>query len=85
MFRGQENNVEGKHRLRGDINCLLLGDLRTTKFQFLKMLLIRSEKRCVKDLLLTTMPTPNQKALKWRRHPRDFLKMICHLWEMFPI
>jgi DNA replication licensing factor MCM2 len=36
MFRGQEKNVEGKHRLRGDINVLLLGDPGTTKSQFLK-------------------------------------------------
>ncbi|KAI8017051.1 DNA replication licensing factor MCM2 [Camellia lanceoleosa] len=36
MFGGQEKNIEGKHWLRGDINVLLLGDLRTTKSQFLK-------------------------------------------------
>ncbi|CAI0381468.1 unnamed protein product [Linum tenue] len=37
MFGGQEKNVEGKHRLRGDINVLLLGDPGTTKSQFLKV------------------------------------------------
>ncbi|TYG79317.1 hypothetical protein ES288_D02G129400v1 [Gossypium darwinii] len=36
MFGGQETNVEGKHRLRGDINVLLLGDPGTAKSQFLK-------------------------------------------------
>ncbi|TYI35920.1 hypothetical protein ES332_A03G109000v1 [Gossypium tomentosum] len=35
MFGGQEKNVEGKHRLRGDINVLLLGDPGTAKSQFL--------------------------------------------------
>lgn len=34
MFRGQEKN--GKHRLYGDINVLLLGDPGTAKSQFLK-------------------------------------------------
>lgn len=36
MFGGQEKNVEGNHRLRGDINVLLLGDPGTAKSQFLK-------------------------------------------------
>ncbi|XP_022720869.1 DNA replication licensing factor MCM2 isoform X2 [Durio zibethinus] len=36
MFGGQEKNIEGKHRLRGDINVLLLGDPGTAKSQFLK-------------------------------------------------
>lgn len=36
MFGGQEKNVEGKHRLRGDINVLLLGDPGTAKSRFLK-------------------------------------------------
>ncbi|KAK6944611.1 MCM domain [Dillenia turbinata] len=36
MFGGQEKNVEGKHRLRGDVNVLLLGDPGTAKSQFLK-------------------------------------------------
>lgn len=36
MFGGQEKNVRGKHRLRGDINVLLLGDPGTAKSQFLK-------------------------------------------------
>ncbi|GMI78597.1 MINICHROMOSOME MAINTENANCE 2 [Hibiscus trionum] len=36
MFGGQEKNVEGKHRLCGDINVLLLGDPGTAKSQFLK-------------------------------------------------
>ncbi|CAN6483836.1 unnamed protein product [Victoria cruziana] len=36
MFGAQEKNVKGKHRLRGDINVLLLGDPGTAKSQFLK-------------------------------------------------
>lgn len=36
LFGGQEKIVEGKHRLRGDINVLLLGDPGTAKSQFLK-------------------------------------------------
>ncbi|CAH2035651.1 unnamed protein product [Thlaspi arvense] len=36
MFGGQEKNIRGKHRLRGDINVLLLGDPGTAKSQFLK-------------------------------------------------
>uniref|UniRef100_A0A7S3F779 DNA replication licensing factor MCM2 n=1 Tax=Prasinoderma singulare TaxID=676789 RepID=A0A7S3F779_9VIRI len=36
MFGGQEKNPAGKHRLRGDINVLLLGDPSTAKSQFLK-------------------------------------------------
>ncbi|XP_074269548.1 DNA replication licensing factor MCM2 [Silene latifolia] len=36
MFGGQEKNAGGKHRLRGDINVLLLGDPGTAKSQFLK-------------------------------------------------
>ncbi|KAG2557543.1 hypothetical protein PVAP13_8NG240000 [Panicum virgatum] len=36
MFGGQEKNVKGKHRLRGDINVLLMGDPGTAKSQFLK-------------------------------------------------
>jgi len=36
MFGGQEKIVKGTHRLRGDINVLLLGDPGTAKSQFLK-------------------------------------------------
>ncbi|KAL6294822.1 hypothetical protein ACE6H2_002964 [Prunus campanulata] len=36
MFGGQEKNVDGKHRLRGDINVLLLGDPSMAKSQFIK-------------------------------------------------
>ena len=36
MFGGCSKNVNGKHRLRGDINVLLLGDPGTAKSQFLK-------------------------------------------------
>ncbi|GBG79965.1 hypothetical protein CBR_g30227 [Chara braunii] len=36
MLGGQEKNVNKKHRLRGDINVLLLGDPGTAKSQFLK-------------------------------------------------
>ncbi|XP_050221572.1 DNA replication licensing factor MCM2 [Mercurialis annua] len=36
MFGGQEKMVKGKHRLRGDINVLLMGDPGTAKSQFLK-------------------------------------------------
>ena len=36
MFGGMAKDVGGKHRIRGDINCLLLGDPGTAKSQFLK-------------------------------------------------
>ncbi|KAJ8460006.1 hypothetical protein OPV22_032932 [Ensete ventricosum] len=36
MFGGQEKIVQGKHRLRGDINVLVLGDPGTAKSQLLK-------------------------------------------------
>lgn len=36
MFGGQGKNVNNKHRIRGDINVLLLGDPGTAKSQFLK-------------------------------------------------
>ncbi|CAI5438107.1 unnamed protein product [Caenorhabditis angaria] len=36
LFRGEPKNVDGKHRLRGDINVLLCGDPGTAKSQFLR-------------------------------------------------
>ena len=36
MFGGQPKDIQGKHRIRGDINVLLLGDPGTAKSQFLK-------------------------------------------------
>jgi len=36
MFGGQAKDIGGKHRIRGDINMLLLGDPGTAKSQFLK-------------------------------------------------
>lgn len=36
LFGGQSKDVQGKHRLRGDINVLMLGDPGTAKSQFLK-------------------------------------------------
>ena len=36
MFGGEAKDVDGKHKIRGDINCLLLGDPGTAKSQFLK-------------------------------------------------
>ncbi|RKP13512.1 MCM2/3/5 family-domain-containing protein [Piptocephalis cylindrospora] len=36
LFGGVPKDVQGKHRLRGDINVLLLGDPGTAKSQFLK-------------------------------------------------
>ncbi|KAJ3064248.1 MCM DNA helicase complex subunit [Rhizoclosmatium hyalinum] len=36
MFGGVPKNPQGKHKLRGDINVLLLGDPGTAKSQFLK-------------------------------------------------
>jgi DNA replication licensing factor MCM2 len=36
MFGGEAKDINGKHRIRGDINMLLLGDPGTAKSQFLK-------------------------------------------------
>lgn len=36
MFGGEAKDIGGKHRIRGDINVLLLGDPGTAKSQFLK-------------------------------------------------
>lgn len=36
LFGGQAKEVGEKHRIRGDINCLLMGDPGTAKSQFLK-------------------------------------------------
>jgi DNA replication licensing factor MCM2 len=36
MFGGEAKDIERKHRIRGDINVLLLGDPGTAKSQFLK-------------------------------------------------
>jgi DNA replication licensing factor MCM2 len=36
MFGGEAKDIGGKHRIRGDINILLLGDPGTAKSQFLK-------------------------------------------------
>ena len=55
MFGGQEKNVEGKHRLRGDINVLLLGDPGTAKSQFLKYELALSILICESDPLVMNM------------------------------
>jgi DNA replication licensing factor MCM2 len=36
MFGGMPKDIGGKHKIRGDINVLLLGDPGTAKSQFLK-------------------------------------------------
>jgi DNA replication licensing factor MCM2 len=36
LFGGVAKDIQGKHRLRGDINILLMGDPGTAKSQFLK-------------------------------------------------
>lgn len=36
LFGGQPKDVAGKHRIRGDINVLLIGDPGTAKSQCLK-------------------------------------------------
>ena len=36
LFGGVPKNVDDKHRIRGDVNCLLLGDPGTAKSQMLK-------------------------------------------------
>ncbi|CDW86911.1 mcm2 3 5 family protein [Stylonychia lemnae] len=36
MFGGESKDISGKHRIRGDINVLMLGDPGTAKSQFLK-------------------------------------------------
>lgn len=46
MFGGQEKDIANKHRIRGDINVLLLGDPGTAKSQFLKYVQ-KTAPRCV--------------------------------------
>ena len=48
LFGGQEKHVKGggKHRVRGDINMLLLGDPGMAKSQFLKYIEQTSERAC---------------------------------------
>lgn len=36
LFGGVQKDIQGKHRMRGDINCLILGDPGMAKSQFLK-------------------------------------------------
>lgn len=36
MFGGVHKDIQGKHKIRGDINVLLLGDPGVAKSQFLK-------------------------------------------------
>jgi len=36
LFGGVHKDIQGKHKIRGDINVLLLGDPGTAKSQFLK-------------------------------------------------
>jgi DNA replication licensing factor MCM2 len=36
MFGGKAKDINGKHRIRGDLNVLLIGDPGTAKSQFLK-------------------------------------------------
>lgn len=52
LFGGQEKHPQGKHRLRGDINMLLLGDPGTAKSQFLKYV----EKVARRAVYTTGMP-----------------------------
>ncbi len=46
MFGGREKNINNKHRIRGDINVLLLGDPGTAKSQMLKYV-EKTAPRCV--------------------------------------
>ena len=46
MFGGSEKNVNNKHRIRGDINVLILGDPGTAKSQVLKYV-EKTAPRCV--------------------------------------
>ena len=56
LFGGQEKNSAGTHRLRGDINMLLLGDPGTAKSQFLKYV----EKVASRAVYTTGMAHPSK-------------------------
>ena len=53
MFGGAEKNINNKHRIRGDINVLLLGDPGTAKSQCLKYV----EKTAPRAVYATGKPT----------------------------
>ena len=54
LFGGQEKHPSGTHRLRGDINMLLLGDPGTAKSQFLKYI-----EKVAQRAVYTTGPAPS--------------------------
>lgn len=60
LFGGQEKHAQGDHRLRGDINMLLLGDPGTAKSQFLKYV----EKVAQRAVYTTGVPPPVAMGLK---------------------
>lgn len=66
LFGGQEKHPGGKHRLRGDINLLLLGDPGTAKSQFLKYV-----EKVAQRAVYTT-----GEQLDWNM----FKQCLCLLW-----
>ena len=62
LFGGQEKHPSGSHRLRGDINMLLLGDPGTAKSQFLKYI-----EKIAQRSVYTTGANPQSGQQKWHR------------------
>lgn len=83
LFGGHEKNVNGKHRIRGDINVLLLGDPGTAKSQVLKYV-IKTAPRAVYTtgkVCARRFPSCGPHVRKWtHRMPRPLLRRAPPPW-----
>ena len=80
LFGGQEKHPSGSHRLRGDINMLLLGDPGTAKSQFLKYV----EKIAQRAVYTTGARAPALVQRLGRSSPCATLSLRCLRHPGFP-